>query len=78
MGAGELANRRVVADGEDGGPSSATASAAGWAGFSVNTLALTRIRPASVAEALEQQAANATRTGHRSGQRSEDDGENFI
>src|SRR5271167_4003793 len=41
-------------------PSSATAWAVGCAGFSVHSLALTRIRLASVADALQQQAPSTT------------------
>src|SRR6202453_1614429 len=45
-------------------PSSATAWAVGCAGFSVHSLALTRIRLASVADALQQQAPSTTMSEH--------------
>src|SRR5271155_1167270 len=51
-------------------PSSATAWAVGCAGFSVHSLALTRIMLASVADALQQQAPSTTM--------SEDSQESFI
>src|ERR1700739_2016017 len=45
-------------------PSSATAWAVGCAGFSVHSLALTRIMLASVADALQQQAPSTTTSEH--------------
>src|ERR1700679_2338605 len=45
-------------------PSSATAWAVGCAGFSVHRLPLTRIRLASVAEAVQQQALSTTMSEH--------------